>query len=96
MDIAWFRDLVICIWGSVLTLVVIFIAVLAYLLYNKIKPILNSVQATSANIQEISSTVKDEVVKPVVQLASLIRGVSQGIDMVSRFFKKEQEGGRDG
>jgi hypothetical protein len=58
MDIAWFRDLVICISGLVVTLVVIFIAVLAYLLYNKARSVM---------------------------------------DLVSRFFKKEeQEGGRDG
>jgi hypothetical protein len=96
MDIGWFRDLVICISGLVVTLVVIFAAILAYLLYNKTRSVLNSIEATSENIHEISSAVRDEVVKPVVQVASLIRGISQGIDMVSRFFKKEQEGGRDG
>jgi hypothetical protein len=96
MDIGWFRDLVICIAGLVITGVVILIGVLSYLLYSRLRSVLNSVESTSATIHEISSAVRDEVVKPVVQLTSLIRGISQGIDMVSRFFKKEQEGGRDG
>lgn len=96
MDIGWFRDLVICIAGLVITGMVILIGVLSYLLYNRLRAVLNSVEATSATIHEISSAVRDEVVKPVVQLTSLIRGISQGVDMVSRFFKKEQEGGRDG
>jgi len=97
MDIGWFRDLVICIWGLVFTVVVIFIAVLAYLLYNKARSLMDSIKATSATINEISSAVRDEVVKPVLQWVTLIKGVFQGIDLVSRFFKKEeQEGGRDG
>ena len=97
MDIAWFRDLVICISGLVVTLVVIFIAVLSYLLYNKARSVMDSVKATSATINEISSAVRDEIVKPVLQWVTLIKGVFQGIDLVSRFFsKEEQEGGRDG
>ena len=97
MDIAWFRDLVICIFGLVVTLVVIFIAVLSYLLYNKARSVMDSVKATSATINEISSAVRDEIVKPVLQWVTLIKGVFQGIDLVSRFFsKEEQEGGRDG
>jgi hypothetical protein len=97
MDIAWFRDLVICISGLVVTLVVIFLAVLAYLLYSKARSLMDSIKATSATLNEITSAVRDEIVRPVLQWASLIRGVLQGIDLVSRFFKKEeQEGGRDG
>ena len=89
MDIAWFRDLVICILGLVVTVVAIIAAVLACLLYNKTRAVLNSLEATSENIHQVSSAVRDEVVKPVVQVASLIGGVSQGISMVSRFFKNE-------
>ena len=97
MDIGWFRDLVICIWGLVMTVVVIFIAVLAYLLYSKMRPVLDSMKATSATLQEITSTVKDEVVKPAVQFVTLSRGIVQGIELASRLFKKgEQEGGRNG
>jgi hypothetical protein len=77
--------------------VVIFIAVLAYLLYSKIRPVLDSMKATSATIHEITSTVKDEVVKPVLQFVTLIRGIAQGIELASRLFKKEEkEGGCNG
>ena len=97
MDIAWFRDLVICISGLVVTVVVIFIAVLAYLLYNRARSVMDSIKATSATINEISSAVRDEIVKPVLQWVTLIKGVFQGIDLVNRFFgKKESEGGKDG
>lgn len=95
MDIEWFRDLVICISGLVVTCVVIFIAVLAYLLYNRAKSVLNSAEAIATTVREITSMVKDEVVNPVAQFVALIKGIFQGVDMVSRFFKKT-EGGRDG
>ncbi|MGD0352394.1 MAG: hypothetical protein ABSB38_02690 [Dehalococcoidia bacterium] len=100
MDIGWFRDLVICISGLVITVVVIFIAVLAYLLYSKIRPVLDSMKATSATIHEITSTVyeitstvKDEVVKPAVQFVTLIRGIVQGIELASKLFKREEKKG---
>ena len=97
MDIAWFRDLIICISGLVVIVVVIFIAVLAYLLYNRARSILDSVKATSATINEISSALRDDIIKPVLQWVALVRGIFQGIDLVNRFFgKKESEGGRDG
>jgi len=91
MDIGWFRDLVICISGLVITVVVIFIAVLAYLLYSKIRPVLDSMKATSATLREITSTVKDEVVKPAVQFVTLIRGIVQGIELASKLFKKDEQ-----
>ena len=97
MDIGWYRDLVICIFGLATTIVVIFIAVLAYLLFRKVKPILESVQATTATVREVTSTIKEELVKPVLQISTLIRGITQGIELVSKIFKKgEQEGGCNG
>jgi hypothetical protein len=97
MGIDLARDLIICISGSVITLVVIFIAILAFMLYKRVQPILNSVRSTTANVQEITSTVKDEVIKPISQFGVLIRGIAEGIQLASKFFKKkEQEGGCNG
>jgi len=97
MDIGWFRDLVICVFGLVTTIVVIFFAILAFLLYRRVQPILNSVKLTTATVQEITSTVKDEVIKPISQFGALIRGVAEGIKLATKFFKKEeQEGGCNG
>ena len=94
MGIDWFRDLVICIFGLVAAGVFIFIAVLLFLLYRRVRVILDSVKATSRTIQGISSYVGDEVVKPVIEVAAIIQGIRQGIDTISKFFKKK-EGGRN-
>ena len=92
MGIDWFRDLIICIFGLVAAGVLIFIAVLLFLLYRRVRSILDSVKATSQTIQGISSYVGDEVVKPVVEVAAIIQGVRQGIDTISRLFKKKEGG----
>jgi len=94
MNIGWFRDLIICIAGLVAAGVLIFIAVLFYSLYRKAKFILDSMQATSATIQRITSYVGGEVVKPMIEMAALAQGMRQGIDTISKFFKKK-EGGSD-
>ena len=95
MSIEWFRDLIIIIFGIATTVVLIIIAVLLYSLYRKTSSLLDSLKATSATIQGISSYVGDEIVKPLTQAVALIQGIRQGIDTVSKFFKKS-EGGKNG
>ncbi|MFC1871575.1 hypothetical protein ACFLYF_04160 [Chloroflexota bacterium] len=94
MSIEWLRDLVICIWGILSTAVLIFAAVLAYSLYRRAKPVLDSMKTTSANIQSLSTCVRDEVAKPLVEVAAIVQGVTQGIDMITKLFKK-RKGGSD-
>ena len=90
MTIEWFRDLIISIWGVVAMGVLIFIAVLSYLLYRRIKPIVESLKATSKTIQSVTSYAGDEVAKPLVEVAALIHGIRQGIDMVSKLVRKKK------
>jgi len=60
------------------------------LLYKKTGRVLGSIEATTNTIHEMSSTVRDEVIKPIVQVAALVRGISQGIDLAREFFRKKQ------
>lgn len=93
MDITWLRDLAISISGLVLTAVLIFIAVLAYLLYRRARSILDSMKIVSRNIEGISSFVTDEVAKPVIQVVAFAQGIRQGISAFSKLFKKKEGGG---
>ena len=65
MTIEWFRDLVVCIFGLGVTVVVIFIAVLAFLLYRRLRPILDSVKTTTKTVENLSSCVEVEVARPL-------------------------------
>ena len=94
MSIEWFRDLVVSIFGVGATIVIIFIGVLAFLLYRKLRPILNSLKAATKTVESISSTVEEEVSRPLAQLAAFIQGISQAVSFVSRFSRRK-EGGKD-
>ncbi len=95
MSIEWFRDLAIVILGLGVTIVAIFIGVLAFLLYRKFRPILNSLKATTKTVENISSCVEEEVSRPLAQLAAFVQGISKAVNLVSRFSRKK-EGGKDG
>ncbi len=94
MGIEWFRDLGICIMALVIIGVLTFLSVLAYSLYRRVRAILDSAKATIRTVQETSSCVRDEVVKPVIQAAAFVQGMHQGFSTIRNFFSK-QEGGRD-
>lgn len=95
MSIEWYRDLIITISGIVLIVVLIFTTVLSYQLYRRVKVILDSAKTVSRTVQGASSYVADEVIKPLVQAVTLVQGIRQGIDTMSKVFKKKK-GGRDG
>ena len=95
MSIEWFRDLAIVILGFGVTIVAIFIGLLAFLLYRKLRPILDSVKATTKTVENISSCVEEEVSRPLAQLAAFIQGVRQAVSLFSGFARRK-EGGRNG
>ena len=94
MSIDWLRDLIIVIFGLVATGVLIFLAVLVYLVYRRASSIMKSVATISKTVEGISSYAGDEVLKPMIQVVSFIQGLSQGINAISKVFKRKK-GGRD-
>ena len=95
MNIEWFRDLAICILSFGATAVIILIGVLALLLYRKLRPIIDSVKATTKTVENVSSCVEEEVVKPLAQLAALVKGIRQAFNMFGKFSKGKEGGEND-
>lgn len=95
MSVEWFRDLAIIILGLGVTIVAIFIGVLAFLLYRKLRPILDSVKTTTKTVENISSCVEEEVYRPLAQVAAFIQGIRQAVNLTSKFSRKKK-GGRNG
>lgn len=90
MCIEWFRDLVICIFGLGATVVIIALVVLAFMIYCRIKPILDSVKATTKTVENISSTVEVEVARPLAQVAAFVQGIRQAMNLVGQFTRKKE------
>lgn len=91
MDIAWFRDLSVIVLAIVVVTMVIVMGVIAIKFYRRAKPIIDSIKATAANVQEISSFVKEAVAKPIICIATVIQGIRQGIEWFTNIFKKQKE-----
>ena len=91
MDIAWFRDLSVIVLAIVVVTMVIVMGVIAIKFYRRARPIIDSIKATAANVEEISSFVKEAVVKPILCVATIIQGIRHGIEWFTNMGKKENE-----
>ncbi len=91
MSIEWFRDLVLCIFGLGTTIALIFLAVLAFLCYRRLSPVLDSLKATTKTVQNLSSCVEVEVARPLAQVAAFVQGIRQAVSLASRLTKKKEE-----
>lgn len=89
MSIEWFRDLVVCIFGLGATVAIIFLAVLAFLLYRRLRPALDSLKKTTKTVENLSTCVEAEVARPLAQVAAFVQGIRHAIDLVNRLRKKE-------
>ena len=91
MDIAWFRDLIIVIFGIGATAAVVIMVVLAFILYFRIKPILDSIKAITKTIERVTTSVEEEVAKPIAQMVAFVQGIRNAMGMVKRFTKREED-----
>lgn len=89
MGIDWFRDLAIVVLGFGVTIVIIFIGIIALMMYRKLKPILDSAKSAAKRVENISATVEEEVSRPLAQLAAFIQGVRQAVSLFSGFVKRK-------
>ena len=96
MTIEWFRDLIIIIYGLVGAVFLVSIGIMAFLLFRRLKVILDSLALTSANIQEISTVAKEQMVGPIMQVGSVFQGITRWIEMISGYFKKSKKEVNDG
>ena len=90
MSTEWFYGLMVCIFGLGVV-VAIFLAVLAFLLYRHLRPVLDSLKATTKTVENLSSCVEAEVAAPLAQVAAFVQGIRQAVGLVSRFTKRKED-----
>jgi hypothetical protein len=89
LDIAWFRDLIIIIYGIISIGVLITVIVLLAGLWRRCKGIMDSLNITAKNIEEISYSARKEIITPLSQIGVIIQGISKGIEAVSGIFRRK-------
>lgn len=91
MSIEWFRDLVLCIFGLSVVVVVLSMGVLAFVVYRKIKPIIDSVKKTTRTVENVTTTIGEQVAGPLAQVVAFIQGVRQAVTLVGGITRKRKE-----
>jgi hypothetical protein len=96
LSIDWFRDLTIIIYGVVGAVFLIAVGIMAFALFRRITVILDSLKVTTANIEEISTAAKEQIVRPIIQFGTIFQGLTKWIEVISAYFKKSKKEVNDG
>lgn len=91
MDIAWFRDLIIVIFGICAILAVIILTVLALVLYFRIRPVIDSVKKVTKTVERVTASIEEGVAGPVARIIAFIQGIRSAMGLVKKFTGKEED-----
>lgn len=83
MSIAELRDLFIVIFSVAGVAAIIFISIIAFLVYRRIRYILDSARATVTNIREVTSVMSEDVAKPLANIASVLQGIAKVLEFIT-------------
>jgi hypothetical protein len=86
MDDATIRDLIIITYGILGIVLLVSGAVLAFLLYGKVAPILDDVNSIMDKVKTLSTYASKEIVEPLIALSVAIQSVAEGLRQLRRIF----------
>jgi hypothetical protein len=92
MDIQWYRDLIICITAPVAAIALVIVAAVFCLKYRRTKRITDAADTAVSNINDVISNVREDIIDPILQIMSLVKGIRQGIEMANKFMSKKEKG----
>ena len=104
MDIGWFRDLIIIITGVIEIILLIVLGILSFSIYKKVQElslsakkittsaneVVDKAKVTVDNFARVSSFARSEIAEPLIKTASVVQGVSAGLDTIMGFFQRRK------
>jgi hypothetical protein len=90
MDLSYLRDIMLIIWAGVATVAIIFIAVILFLYYRRTVSLLDSTELMVARVSDVADYINCELVEPVSQFGTMVRGIIKGISILGNIFKKKE------
>lgn len=91
MEISWWRDLVIIIWGAVGTVILVIITIIVWLLYKRVNRLVDSADSIIARTSDLIDFAEEEVLQPAAQFESFIQGIIRGARFISDLFRKKED-----
>ena len=83
MSLAELRDLFIVIIAILGIGATIFLSIIAFLIFRRIRAILDSGRETVEIIRSITSAVSKDIVKPLASIASVLQGIAKVLEFIS-------------
>jgi hypothetical protein len=93
MSLAELADLFFIIFAVVYIGAALFFVVISFLIFRRIRDILDSSQTIAANIRIITSAIAQDLVKPLASIASVVQGIAKVLDFISDRRKDRRKGG---
>ena len=92
MTLAELRDLFIVIFAVVGIGAAVFVSLMAFVLYRKLRDILDSGRAITGDIRSITSSVSQDLVKPLASISGIVQGVAKVLEFLFERKKEDKDG----
>ncbi len=93
MSLAELRDLFIVIFAVLGIGATVFLVLLTFLIYRRIRAILDSGRVIAGNIRSITSAVSEDLIKPLASIAGIVQGIAKVLEFISTRRKEGRKGG---
>ena len=95
MSLAELRDLFIIIFAVLGIGATVFILVIAFMIFRRVRDILDSSRAITGDIRNITSSISQDLVKPLASIAGIVQGVAKVLEFLLDRRKEGRESGRE-
>jgi len=92
MTLAELRDLFIIIFAVLGIGAAVFVSLMTFVLYRKLRDILDSGRAITGDIRNITSSVSQDLVKPLASISGIVQGVAKVLEFLFERKKEDKDG----
>ena len=92
MTLAELRDLFIIIFAVLGIGAAVFVSLMTFVLYRKLRDILDSGRAITGDIRSITSSVSQDLVKPLASISGIVQGVAKVLEFLFERKKEDKDG----
>ena len=92
MTLAELRDLFIIIFAVAGIGAAVFVSMMTFVLYRKLRDILDSGKAITGDIRSITSSVSQDLVKPLASISGIVQGVAKVLEFLFDRKKEDKDG----
>jgi hypothetical protein len=95
MNVSELRDLIIIVGGIIGIIALIVLTILFFLLYRRVNRLsdkaevtLGKMEETIKRVNEVTAYASNNIIKPLIGAATIIRGISHGLEIIGKGRKK--------